>query len=390
MISSKFPSAIASPPAPVSTLTTPESDPTLCLVMCYGVPIHINGGERTGGVDSALTLLFNSVEWGEEPIGCYASILERHIDNPYYDGSINPSYRTKPMDFEEFRSSSSNITQMSAPTFTIVRMVDNSHILAGGTYGMLYRGTLSNGAWSWESIPDKDKLFIASNINDISVLDPQHVWVSTDNGTVLCTPDAGHTWESVLIGIDNCKSHPSVKSASLYDSSGGWILIHGAANNYYVQSASYSSQWNLGSQITTLPTNFTPAAIAAASSQAFWLSGSGGIYYYNPNSQTPWSNVYSASSVRDIWVRNNLGWAIAANGQILHYDGTNWSQASGSPMLTAGQASSANLAVYDATHLVIAYGSQFQTFDGTSWVANTSGSASVAWAGGSDIATVRK
>ncbi len=80
------------------------------------------------------------------------------------------------------------------------------------------------------------------------------------------------------------------------------------------------------------------------------------------------------------------GWAVTTNGTILRTtDGSTWNTLT-SPTFSGN----ANLAAYDDSHVVIAYGSgTFLVWDGNAWTSDTSdptGKSSVAWAGGgSDV-----
>ena len=105
------------------------TDPTKCIVLCYGVPILIRGSGVTCGVDASLSLLFNETEWGRMPFAGYPSAIPGRFQNPYYEPQVDPAQRTKPEDFGEFRASSYNRTTEPAPNFTIVRLLDSTHAL---------------------------------------------------------------------------------------------------------------------------------------------------------------------------------------------------------------------------------------------------------------------
>jgi len=89
----------------------PGSDPTMCIVLCYGIPLRIQGGGYTCSVDSALTLLFNP---GPEPYTTGGLVT-----NPYFcaGSPTDPLDRDgKPADFGEFRESTYN--SISVPGYT--------------------------------------------------------------------------------------------------------------------------------------------------------------------------------------------------------------------------------------------------------------------------------
>ena len=157
-------------------VNNPATDPTKAIVLCYGIPLRIEGDGRLSAVDSALSLLFNTTPWGREPIGGYANPYGG-IASPYRSTDTDPAARTKPGDFGAFRASSFNHVLEPAPHFTIVRFLDATHAVAAGERGMLYRGTLANGTWTWDAVKDSDKGFLFHDITDICVVDSQHFYM---------------------------------------------------------------------------------------------------------------------------------------------------------------------------------------------------------------------
>lgn len=163
----------------------PGSDPTKCIVLCYGIPLRIEGGGRISCVDTSLALLFNETPWGHLPIGGYWGAGS--VTNPYFEDQADPLLRTKPASFDHFRASDYNCTTETPPSFTIVRMFDNTHALAAGGQGMLFRGEHVLDHWEWTAVSDPAKGFIAHKVTDISVVSPQVAYVCTEIGGVLRT-----------------------------------------------------------------------------------------------------------------------------------------------------------------------------------------------------------
>ena len=211
------------PLLPVPASPSPiRSDPTKCIVLCYGIPSQITGNERCCSVDSALTLLFNSTDWGRTPIGSYCSGA---LTNPYYSpASTNPLDRGgKPADFGEFRANETlNDISVAAPIFTIIRAFDDTHAIAAGTEGVLYTGTRTGNSWDWNPVDDSSKSFVAATINDISVFDSSHAWACTAFGSVIATNNGGENWTVVRNGTCDPDSNDCVTGVSLYSQTSGW------------------------------------------------------------------------------------------------------------------------------------------------------------------------
>ena len=117
-------------------INDPGSDPTKCIVLCWGVPIKIGGNEVLGSVDSTLTLLFNQNPWGRQPIGDFVG--GGNIANPFHYTSESAAF-----DFGEFRGTTANASVQTAPSFSIVRMLAQDRAIAGGRKGLLYTGSKS-------------------------------------------------------------------------------------------------------------------------------------------------------------------------------------------------------------------------------------------------------
>ena len=376
------------------------SDPTKCIVLCHGIPLGILGNERTGSVDAALTMIFSDCPWGREPIGSFNSSTAYEggfmVANPYSTSStdgFDPSSRTRAADFVEFRRSDDNRLDQGAPGFTVVRMLDASHALAAGQAGILYRGELSGGSWTWTAVPDSQKYFICHRINDVSVFDSQHAWVCSEAGSLIQTSNGGRSWSGLRSAWINYPVNSPILAISMFSANDGWVIGNdGALTSSGTQYTPYIRRYGdwFASRIGDLPKSFTARSIAAASADEAWISGSGGIYHTTNGSQTNphWTQVYG-SSTGDICVKNNVGWAVASNGDVLRTtDGANWTVAVGSPTIPSD---SAKMSVYDATHLAIACGSeQIWLYDGSSWTASAPGatSASAAWAGGNAVVAV--
>ena len=364
----------------------PATDPTKCIVLCYGIPLKIEGNERECSVDSALTLLFNKTDWGRTPIGSYCSGA---LTNPYYSpASTNPLDRGgKPTDFGEFRANETlNDISVAAPIFTIIRAFDDTHAIAAGTGGVLYTGTRTGNSWDWNPVDDSSKSFVAATINDISVFDSSHAWACTAFGSVIATNNGGENWTVVRNGTCDPDSNDCVTGVSLYSQTSGWYVgstYHLSGSMAYFINQDNSIKWKSNDPTGGLPGTFVPSFISAASATEAWVSGNGGIYHTTDG--TNWTQQYT-SGVNRIWVSNGDGWAITTNGHILRTvdSGANWTLLS-SPTTSSG----ADLAVSSSSRLAIAGGStQFLTLVGTTWTSNTASSSvsSVTWAGSANIA----
>ncbi len=204
----------------VNNPCAPASDVTKCVLCVFGVPLTITGapGEKLGSVDEAIATAFSTTPWGDTLMGDYWT---GGYANPYHRAynAQNPP----PTDFGQFRASPANTIPIPFPGFSIVRMFDQSHAIAGGDHGVLYTGVTSDGTnWTWTPVPDTAKSFIASPINDIFVLDSTHAWLCTAAGSMIATADGGASWSLWIPG--NCGLQPSpVIAASFFDSGGGWI-----------------------------------------------------------------------------------------------------------------------------------------------------------------------
>ncbi len=363
----------------------PATDPTKCIVLCYGIPILVAGSGRVTAVDSALCLLFGKTPWGREPIGAYRGV--GGVTNPYYDGtSIHPAERQKWAEFDAFRASARNSTVESAPVFTKVRFLDPTHVVAIGNGGILYRREFPSGQWT--AVSDTSKAFVAQALSDISVPDPvEHPMcavVASDHGGVIMTTDGGVSWTSIR-GPEEVAwlSSRAWCACSFISPNSGWIAGRWGSQRdrprpHFVQRwPRWTDAWG------NLPEDTEPNYIAAVSADEAWLSANNGMWHTTDGGAN-WARSYAEGGVGPICVRDSYGWAIAKSGYILRLDGEEWTRAEGAPVLAIDQAAAADLSVYDANHVAIAYGrSKFRVFNGTKWAIEDSGQdrASVAWAG---------
>ncbi len=271
----------------------PADDPVKCLVLCYGVPMTVNGNERACSVDSALTGTLQHHAMGAEPIPSYGG-GGVSIPNPYcgFDPSPDPTQRTLPTDFGEFRASPCNFGTVLPPNFSIVRMFDSSHAIAGGDKGALYQGTLTGGAWQWTPIGDVAKQFIAFSVNDIYLPDqtlyPGCAYACDGGSGVIKTTDYGATWSTVLSGSNWFVNWPSIFGICFCDNANGWsvgsyydISVYPPVLHYTIRCGPSLSTtvWDSVSGGNGLPSGFVPKSIAAVSASEAWVSGSGGIYH---------------------------------------------------------------------------------------------------------------
>jgi len=254
--------------AGVASTGTPDltADPTKAIVLCYGIPLKILGAERSASVDSAISLLFNTTSWGREPIGTGEA-------NPYYyNNADNPLDRNGiPADFGEFRQSTYNSVPVTAPSFTIARMLDTTHALAAGRAGILYRGTWNQTGqkWDWDLVADAAKQFILGDVNDICVLDSDRAWLCTGLRSVLRTTNGGQDWTAQITTLPGLRIITSMKSVSFYADRSGWVVGVGEAANNAAHQFVY--KWNSGA--ATINTN------AASDRHAFNTHYTGQAWY---------------------------------------------------------------------------------------------------------------
>ena len=157
----------------------PGSDPTKVIVLCYGVPLKLQGDEAKASVDSALTLLFNTNPWGRQPVSYYLSPGSSAVSNRFRTAATaNGRY-----DFGDFRASAENAVSEAAPSFRVVRMLSPQRALAGGDKGALFLGEKAGDTWSWTAIPDEKKQFIRGGVSDICVVDASTALATTARET---------------------------------------------------------------------------------------------------------------------------------------------------------------------------------------------------------------
>ena len=159
-------------------INDPGSDPTKAIVLCYGVPVKLTGGEAASAVDSSLTLLFNTTPWGRQPVSDYRSRWYA-VPNPFRI----VSYVNRRYDFGDFRASAGNAVIETAPSFHVVRMLSPQRAVAGGSKGALFLGEKTGDTWSWTAIPDEKKQFIRGHVTDICVVDASTALAATGRET---------------------------------------------------------------------------------------------------------------------------------------------------------------------------------------------------------------
>jgi len=293
------------------------------------------------------------------------------VVNSYRDTG-GTSYLTargsKPTDFTEFRESSYNNFTESPPNFTIVRLIDGTHALAGGQMGMLYRGELSGSQWTWTATMDEDKDFVAHRISDICVVDSQNAWACTGvdssfgGGTISKTTDGGVTWQVMRTAPrDPVNHHPlpadGLYQVSFYDTNNGWCVgrrYSTPSGAVVLKTADGGVNWSA----VTPPSGLSGSvsAVVAVDAGHVWIGGYTGVYF-SSNGGRSWTQQSSEPYVRKLAVRNVVGsykgWAVGDGGRILHTtDGVNWHLDTN----PAGTATMLDIAMYDATHAAVAYG----------------------------------
>ncbi|MDO8587834.1 MAG: YCF48-related protein [Armatimonadota bacterium] len=331
----------------------PESDPIKCIVLCYGVPSNIHTANRYCSVDSALTMLFERAPWGRvamagvdnENNSSYDWVRAYSPDAAYQD-SGGTSYLTargsKPADFGEFRSSQYNSVTEAAPKFTVVRMLNDvqppaiSTAIAVGHQGMLYRGVLDSGIWTWTPTIDENKDYVANTVSDVCVVNSTTAYACTgpsaayggsfhsNGGSVLKTIDGGLTWtamrtapyaDTYLCPVPG----DGLTQISFYNADNGWAVgktAVGAAAAVVIKTYNGGNSWT--DLKDYLPSGFTEArAVAAVDSTYVWVAGNTGLYRVTDNGQT-WTeqklDQVSITTIRRLAIRNvqgqYKGWAI--------------------------------------------------------------------------------
>lgn len=383
----------------------PETDPIKAIVLTCDIPHYVtDSGEVYSAFDSALSATFTDSPWGKEPLGVYGySQPTPGAPNAYYG-----DYATA-APFGVFRTNTAASTFYEAfpdPGFTIVRMLDASTALAAGGNGILYRGVLSGGSWTWTPVRGKDKACIGWKVSAISIRDSTRAYACTGNaskphggGTIIVTSNGGQTWTKVrnssrgtgwklvqaLLGIDYA------------DSTHGWAVgtsqtYGGSAAPYMIRTVNGTSWTDISAKLPSYPA-FFPRAVAAADTNNIWICGAGGLIYKSTDAGETWALANTGApsvTYTAIWIRLDggtpKGWAAGTGGTIIRTEnGTTWAQeASG---LTASDIT--DLSVYDQDHACAAYGgTSILTFTrGSGWRTESVGLAPIVSAASTDGST---
>ncbi len=374
-------------------INDPASDPTRCIVLCYGVPLKYGYREVFGSVDSMLTMLFSDNSWGGLPLGTYAYLehgWEGSLDNPFC-ASPNLSWPVvddnKLFDFGDFRASPYNSAVEAAPYFTKVRFLSADRAIAAGKRGMIFVGQLVNGDWQWSPVADENKGLVRGDIVDLRTVGSGMAVATTEMGSVMATDDNGQTWTLVRSGsIDwpQWGARDLLRSASLYWSGSDW---RGYAVGKLLGSTRvvlrYDGVWT---NAATLPSQ--PNAVAALDAGHAWVSAMDGIYFTS-NGGSSWEKVYSApQGCYGIWAGQSgtsvTVWAVNGDGTMVKYDGSAWTVATG---VAVPIAATADLSVYDADHLTVAWGGtsylQYDAAGSPQWTMTSTDHvvASASWTG---------
>jgi uncharacterized protein (TIGR03790 family) len=354
---------------------SPATDPISTIVLCTGIP-HIvsDAGECYSAVDTALAGCFTDSPWGKEPLGIYGDYQPAPgFPNPYYR-----DYNT-PLPFEQFRADTAASTSWEAfpsPGFTLVRMLDANTALAAGGGGVLFRGTRSGQAWSWNPVVGKDKANVGWKISSISVLDSTNAYACTGNpsrphggGSIIVTSDGGLTWTRIRSALRGAgwKLLDALVGIDFADTSHGWAV--GTTQSYVsvpappptpliIATSNAGASWqNLTSK---LPASFFPRSISAGDATHLWICGASGAIYRSADGGNTWSLANTGAPAVDytaIWIRSSAGafkgWAAGKGGKIIRTeDGSNWTvEASG---LTSSDIT--DFSAYSQDYACAAYG----------------------------------
>jgi photosystem II stability/assembly factor-like uncharacterized protein len=385
----------------------PETDPIKAIVLTYDIPHKVtDGGEAYSSFDSALSAIFTESSWGKEPIGVYGYYQPVPGSPNAYLGDYSAA-----MPFSTFRSNTAGSTYCEAfpePGFTIVRMLDSSTALAAGGGGIIYRGVLSGGSWTWTPVAGRDRAFIGWSVSNISVRDSTHVYACTGNasrphggGTIIISSNGGQTWTKVRNSPRGLKWKlvQALFGVDFVDSTHGWAVgtsqvASGSATPYMIRTTDGTTWTDISSG---LPSGFTPRAVAAADTNNVWICGDSGKIYRSVDAGSTWTLANTGApsvTYTSIWIRLDSGtpkgWAAGSGGTIVRTEnGTTWTQeASG---LTTSDIT--DLSCYDQDHACAAYSAtSFLTFTrGVGWSVQSTGLApmvSAASATGSTFVSV--
>ncbi|MDO8587832.1 MAG: YCF48-related protein, partial [Armatimonadota bacterium] len=317
-----------------------------------------------------------------------------------YQDSGGTSYLTargaKPADFGEFRASQYNSVTEAAPKFTVIRMLndvqppDVATAIAVGHQGMLYRGVLDGGIWTWTPTTDENKDYVANTVSDVCVVNSTTAYACTgpsaayggsfhsNGGSILKTTNGGATWTAMRTApyadMYLCPvPGDGLTQISFYDADHGWAVgktAVGTAAAVVIKTDDGGNSWT--DLKDYLPSGFTEArAVAAVDSTYAWVAGNTGLYQVTSNGQT-WTQQSSQTSIRKLAMRNvqgqYKGWAIGPSGLLLHtINGADWHTETHS----AGSADFRDLWVSpDCSRATVAYGNgRFLTYNSSedSW-----------------------
>jgi photosystem II stability/assembly factor-like uncharacterized protein len=351
-------------------LTNFTSDPNnpggdiKCIVLCYGVPTKIWDSVRMGAVDSTLTTLLQHSPWGST--SAPATGRNGTISSPYADsgGQNYISARgDKPVDFGEFRASEFNDSLEYAPNFTIVRFLSETHAIAAGEQGIIYKLTFVENGWTYAPVLDEDRDFEAHPVTDICVVDSGCAWACSSGGSVLVTMDGGATWTSRHRGTvvrPSIVAYPgeALCQVSAYDSTHAYAVGYRVNVGSGPVAVKTSDGTNWSSFAANLPTGMTTLkAAAACDAQHLWIAGDAGMWFSSDDGASWPTQVSTRSNIVKIRVlkvgANYVGWAICSDGVILRTaDGQIWQ----TDTSHTGKALR-DIAVYNPDHAAIAYGS---------------------------------
>jgi photosystem II stability/assembly factor-like uncharacterized protein len=389
---------------------SPATDPIKAIVLSTRIPHRlVQGAEDYSAVDSTLSAMFSECPWGKEPIGIYGYFQPNPgAQNPYYGGYADG----KP--FEEFRKDpdAAFVEPFPTPGFTMVRMLSSNTALAVGGQGIIYRGMLSGGDWTWSAIPSKDKGGISWRVSGLSVVGSNYVYACTGNstkphggGSIIASTDGGVTWSlkrstSHVALFKNYEAYTGIDFATPnYGWAVGSTLQYGASlAPLMVKTTNGGANWSdLSSK---LPASFFPRAVTAADANNVWICGAGGKIYRSADGGNTWAlaNVGAPNvDYNAIWIKlsggSYRGWAVGDSGTIIRTEdgGNSWTiEAAG---LTSADIT--DLAVFDQDHAAASYGgNSFLKFDrSTGWNVESvslAPVASAAYAGGDTALAVGK
>jgi photosystem II stability/assembly factor-like uncharacterized protein len=99
-------------------------------------------------------------------------------------------------------------------------VIDYETVFAIGDKGLMLRGSLENGTWSWKKL----ELDTTINLNSLAYREGR-IWIVGEAGLIMESADQGNTWARTQIK-DEAGNLPNLKRLRFFPD-GGWIVGQG-------------------------------------------------------------------------------------------------------------------------------------------------------------------